>query len=802
MPHHPLFKTSKFIFYGFLTKKGVFMSKIQPIKNIALTGIKPILEKTTTNPIKTAPYELGTAAIGATGIIVSTFLQDFNKTVEEDNYFQLKINPETNKPFSPDIFQTASGMNLLAGNDVLVTAPTGTGKTAIAQYVITKNLNNGDRTFYTTPLKALSNEKFLDFSNTYGKENVGLITGDTKINPEAPIIIMTTEVYRNMAATGQFNFDQNNKKGIPNGVRTVIFDELQYLGDIDRGGIWEQSIIFTPKNIQILSLSATIENNEEINDWIASTKGRKGISETPQGVYLPPRSNTKETVLINVPSENRHVPLNFEIEHAAAEIKTPRGGTKAEKQKAKQESARISQTIYAKPRDDAFKALTKKLNQEGKLPAIYFIFSKKECKHLLKYLSTEAEILTSENEQKEIQAIIDRYKAENIYLGESLNYDALRKGYAIHNAGLLPSQKTLVEELFQKKLVKVVLATETLSAGINMPAKTTVISSPRKPASTSDGGDDGKRSLTANEFHQMAGRAGRRGIDTVGYCYPISCNAAQRKFYEDLMQSPSNRLDSNLNLDFSFIANYLSEFRDEKELQHVLLDKSLYTFNHPEKTNDLLNQFKVKKELLVSEEFLDEDYRLTTKGALLKLINGYEQLPIINLITNKTLEGLSARQIAGIIGGLANIEYSTKGEYPQKPFEMKNMSDETFTETAQVVLDELKNYEIKSNALHPEQQMDLSPRAMQHLYHWARVNETNDNGRINWNNLYSGELKFSIKDEGSMFKEITMTADLIKQLIEITEVGEKLTNDNYYTELEKTLRETLRLIQREPVPQE
>ena len=167
------------------------MSKIQPIKNIALNGLKPIAEKTTaTNPIKTAPYELGTAAIGATGIIVSTFLRDFNKTVEEDNYFQLKINPETDKPFSPDIFQTASGMNLLAGNDVLVTAPTGTGKTAIAQYVITKNLNNGDRTFYTTPLKALSNEKFLDFSRTYGEENVGLITGDTKINPDAPIIIM------------------------------------------------------------------------------------------------------------------------------------------------------------------------------------------------------------------------------------------------------------------------------------------------------------------------------------------------------------------------------------------------------------------------------------------------------------------------------------------------------------------------------------------------------------------------------------------------------------------------------------
>ena len=267
------------------------------------------------------------------------------------------------------------------------------------------------------------------------------------------------------------------------------------------------------------------------------------------------------------------------------------------------------------------------------------------------------------------------------------------------------------------------------------------------------------------------------------------------------MESPSNRLDSNLNLDYSFIANYLGEFRDEEELKHVLLDKSLYTYNQPEKEEELLNQFRVKKELLISEGFLDEDYKLTTKGQLLKLINGYEQIPVINLVTDRIFEGLSPRQIAGIIGGLANIEYSTKGEFPQKPFEMKNMSDGIFTRTAQRVLEELKSYETKSSTLHPEQQLDLSPRAMQHLYHWARANETNDNGRVNWKNLYSGELRFSIKDEGSMFKEITMTADLIKQLIEIAQTGEKLTGDSYYAELGDNLREALRLIQREPISQ-
>lgn len=779
------------------------MSIIQPVKNISLNGLKPIFEKSNkTNPMQSAPYKLGAAAIGTAGVIVSTFLQDYKKTADEKNYFQFKIDPHTDKHFNPDVFQNAAGMNLYLGNDVLVTAPTGTGKTAIAQYVISKNLNDGVRTFYTTPLKALSNEKFLDFSKTYGKENVGLITGDTKINTNAPIIIMTTEVYRNMAATEQFNFDLNNKKGIPNGVKTVIFDELQYLGDEDRGGIWEQSIIFTPKNIQILSLSATIQNNEEINTWIASIRGRNAESTTPDKTYLPVRKAEKESVLINVPSENRHVPLNFEIENVAAEIKVPQGGSKAQQQKAKQEGARLSQTIYAHPRRDAFKSITKKLNQEGKLPAIYFIFNKKECKNVLKYLSEEGELLTCKDEQKEIQEILDRYKKEGIYLGESLNLDALKKGYAIHNAGLLPSQKTLVEELFQKKLVKVVLATETLSAGINMPAKTTVISSPRKPSSTSDGGEDHKRSLTANEFHQMAGRAGRRGIDTEGFCYPVSCNAEQRKFYEELMASPSNELESSLKLDFSLIANYLSEFTTEEELNHILLKKSLYTFNKPEKIQDLLNDFNLKKELLISENFLDSDCKLSDKAYLLKLINGYEQIPIINLVTGKAFEGLNAYQIAGVVGALANIEYYTKGDFPQKPFEMKNSDDADFIRTVRLANDEIKSFESRSEALYPQRELKLNPNTADHVYEWAKSNKFSHNSRLNWKNLYSGNLRFSIRDEGSLFKEISMTADLLKQLSEIADAGFAITGDKYYKGLKNKFEEALNLIQKEPISEE
>lgn len=777
------------------------MVKINSIKNTdKILGVNRIKKEISTSAqkISTLPYELGAAAIGATGLGISTFFQDFEKTVNKDNYFQLKINPKTNKPFEPDVFQKAAGINLYSGNDVLVTAPTGTGKTAIALYAITKNLKEGGRTFYTTPLKALSNEKFLDFQRIFGKENVGLITGDTKINTEAPVIVMTTEVYRNMAASGIFDYSMAHEKGVPQNLSTVIFDELQYLGDKDRGGIWEQSIMFTPPMVQILSLSATIGNNEEINDWIASTKGRKGINGMPFS-----RSELKETVLINVPAENRHVPLHFEIEHAAAEIKDVKQGSKAAKLKAKQEGARISQTIYAQPRDDAYKALTKRLNKEGKLPAIYFVFSKRECRHLLKYLSEESEILTTKEEQKEIDKIIKNYD----YLGESLNFDALRKGYAIHNAGLLPAQKSLIEELFQKKLVKVVLATETLSAGINMPAKTTVISSPRKPSSTTDGGEDKKRNLTPNEFHQMAGRAGRRGIDTEGFCFPISCNGEQRSFYEEMMHSPSNRLDSNLNLDFSFIASYMSEFADEEEIRYIL-SKSLYAYNpdgmtDKEKLNEIITNYKSKKEIMVQNDFINEDGRLKIKGQLIKQLNGYLQIPIINILESKMLADLHPIQIAGIIGGLANIEYRTKDDFPQKPFELKMARDGKFGITAQKVLEEINRYAAETESLYPRQELKLSPKVMDHLYKWAELNYRIPNSRRNWKELYSGELRYTIRDEGSLFKEISMTADLLKQLAEVCDIGrlysESKEDKEYYTSLKEKCREAIALIQKDPV---
>lgn len=789
------------------------MVKILPINRLKFIETNQIKS----NPIKSSAVSQPISAVTCVGSAVlagvSTFLKDFNKTVDEDNYFQLKMNPETDKHFEPDVFQKAAAMNLYLGNDVLVTAPTGTGKTAIAEYIITKNLKENKRTFYTTPLKALSNQKFREFLDIYGSDNVGILTGDTKVNIDAPVVVMTTEVYRNMVVSQYFNLENPNKNILENNLGTVVFDELQNLGDVDRGGIWELSIMLTPKDVQMLSLSATIGNNKEINDWMALTRGRKGVYVTPAEGYLPDKTKEKQTVLIDVPSKNRHVPLTFDIMSAPAEIKIPKGRSKKEQIKAKRDGAVKAGTIYAKPSQEIYKDITRKLNKDEKLPALYFIYNKKECRRLLGYLASEAEMLTTKEERTEIEKTIKQYKKQGIYLGKSLKTDALMKGYAVHNAGLLPSQKQLIEELFQRKLLKVVLATDTLSAGINMPAKTVVISSPRKPASTSDGGPDHRRNQTPNEFHQTSGRAGRRGIDTEGLCMVISCNQPQTRIYQQLISQPSNPLVSNIDIDYSFIANYTSEYLDT-ELLKDLLSKSLYTYNSnhsfsKDKLNELMNRYCVRRDILYKYGYIDNNGRLTTKGELIKDLNGYEQIPIINMVYNKDFARLDAVQLAGIIGGLANIEYSTGiNEGVNNGVNSgvnvgANSVDLDFIQIAGKSFYEVKDYEKRSASLYPEREMGVNGNIIEHVYKWAELNSHHGDSRDNWENLYEGDLKCSIKDEGSLFREISTAIDLMKQLSTVAKKGEAISETKedkaYYSYLAEKLQEGIFLLQREPV---
>lgn len=729
--------------------------------------------------------------------------KSYEKTLEE-NYFKLP------QGASPDIFQKASAANLYAGNDVLVTAPTGTGKTAIALYVITKNLEEGKKTFYTTPLKALSNEKFRNFQKIYGEENVGLITGDTKINKDAPIVIMTTEVYRNMIFGERFN--EHNP--ILDNLKTVVFDELHYLGDLDRGGVWEQSIILSNPKTQLLSLSATVGNNEDVARWMAKSRGL-GFSRPSSAALRPESSNStfshpmqnisgNTVTLINVPSKFRHVPLEFEnvlMSGSKKQISKP----KKDKHGNEIQDRRISV-----PQNEDYQRMVTMLKKNDRLPAIFFVFNKKGSKAILDHLAKFGEKLNSDSEIEQIKETIERYKSEGKYLGETLNMKALYKGYAIHNAGLLPTQKELIEELFQRKLVKVAIATETLSAGINMPARTTVISSYMKPTSDPDA-VGGRRELTPNEFHQMAGRAGRRGIDKIGYCYTMSMDSNQKAEFDFLISSEPNELKSAFNPDYSFVAGYYDSCKTDDFIKEIA-DKSFYTYDRngdisAKKSKEFLKNFGTKRKVLRKFDYLDSAHNLSTKGKLLAKLNGYEQIPVIEAVVTQKFGGMSPVELAAAVGTMANIQIKYKpknplGEIREKPqFSHPNNVIDYFVTKQENVL---KKYNDDMAKIDEDfREVEIDTRATNHIYDWAALNNENPDSTGNWAKLIENSKANPIRDEGTLFKEITMTADLLKQIMEISEEGLYLAENKlearYYSELKETAKEAVKLIAREPV---
>lgn len=720
-----------------------------------------------------------------------------------DNYFELPIDKSTGKPFQPDIYQKAAAENLHKGNDVIVTAPTGTGKTAIAHYVINKNMEDGKKTFYTTPLKALSNDKVREFQKVYGKDNVGLITGDKKVNKDAPIVIMTTEVYRNMVL--QDSLKERNP--LLDNVQTVVFDELHYLGDNDRGGVWEQAIMFTPKNTQILSLSGTMANPEKITDWMAKTKGHK-VSEkvTPDNSYRA-KNQGVHTVLINVPSKNRHVPLDFEVVDVKPEKKRAGGGgSKADRKRAKRAANQFAQSDSAAPSKDSYVDMVERLQREDKLPAIFFIFSKKEGRSTLSYLKDNAPQLTNKKEVRQIEQTLQRFKDEGKYIGESMDLVALKKGYALHNAGMLPEQKELVEELFQKKLLKTVISTETLSAGINMPARTTVITGVRKPTDNPDG-DDHKRYIYPNEFHQMAGRAGRRGIDTEGFCITMAVNNSQHKKFDALISSPSNDIESHYKIDYSFVAALNDAYGDSKDYVEKLFTDSLKAYDEDDKikrdnAGQMIKEFSNKEAVLKRYDYLDEGNKLTDKGILLTKLNGYEQIPIIDSIVNKEFEDMDAVQLAGVVAGLANLENVPKNDNEFSNKDADFYDDEVVDNFENNMNDKIKDYNKNIYNKYENRELKNNSKAIKHVYAWAEMNRKEDDSKKNWKDLYTGDMRKNIKDEGTLFREIMQTNDLLKQMKEISLEGEyladKTKDKRYYQALQDTIDEAIELINRPP----
>ncbi len=448
--------------------------------------------------------------------------------------------------FIPDDFQKEAFDCIDNGKSVVVCAPTGAGKTCIAEHAIHRALDENTRLFYTTPLKALSNQKFYDFGKKYGEGNVGLLTGDTSINREAPIVVMTTEVFRNMLYNTNFGNTKDNLKD----VKYVVLDEVHYMNDEQRGTVWEESIIYCPTNVQIIALSATVANSQQLCDWINT------VHAGTQHVYTDFR-----------PVPLRHYYFDSSKPYDILPLLTPDGKLN---RKIRPEKKMSFHSRQAK-KNNSVKDVINVLHKKEMLPAIFFTFSRKKCDENMEKCSN-INLITNE-EAKQIRAEIQEFLKEHTYLENNKNLEYLYNGVASHHAGLLPAWKLLVERLFQKGLIKVVFATETLAAGINMPARTTVISAISKRT------DSGHRMLTANEFLQMSGRAGRRGMDKIGYVVVMGTQFQTPDEVAELVRSSSNPLESQFSPSYSMVLNLLQNLELDQAKELILKSFGYFSSN-------------------------------------------------------------------------------------------------------------------------------------------------------------------------------------------------------------------------------
>ena len=402
-------------------------------------------------------------------------------------------------PFPLDDFQLEAIRAIEAGQSVIVSAPTGAGKTLVAEFAIHMALATGKRIAYTTPLKALSNQKFNDFTRVLGAETVGILTGDVKVNPHGRVLVMTTEILRN-ALYGSGLED----------LGYIVLDECHYMGDEGRGTVWEEIIVNAPQDVLLVGLSATVANVKEIADWISI-------------VHRP---------IVPIFHPHRPVPLSYAVAdlagevHEIAEVRAGRARLVGDESRGPDARGRWYTRRVVDP-----VVLIADLEARGWLPAIYFIFSRAGCERAMDDVLAEGRGLLTAAQRDDVERAINELVEESPTVAESaLNqtvFQALRLGVGLHHAGILPSVKRLIELSFERGLCKVVFATETMSLGIHMPARSVVLQGVTKRT------DRGFRALSHNELTQMAGRAGRRGIDPEGKCV-IALDA--RDGVEDLLR--------------------------------------------------------------------------------------------------------------------------------------------------------------------------------------------------------------------------------------------------------------------------
>ncbi|MCX7981812.1 MAG: DEAD/DEAH box helicase [Syntrophales bacterium] len=485
-----------------------------------------------------------------------------------------QIGKPKEKPFRPDPFQLEALYAIQRG-DCLVTAPTGAGKTWIAREAIKRVLDSGGRAWYATPLKALSNAKWIEFSHYFGKEKVGILTGDTKENPDAPIIVGTTEILRNqmydaMGEGSDFPCD------------LVVLDEAHYLGDPERGVVWEEVMVYLPTRVNLLLLSATIGNAEEIATWLSSLRDK-------------PCQVVKE--------EKRPVPLYPLFLHPTGQI-VPflvKGKLNPQIRDFELEGRRF----HGPP---PFGDILRVMRELNLLPAIFFLKSRADCDAALKSCRRFA---TERRDESEFKTFLQEMLEKFPFLATHRQLYYLEHcRVASHHGGQLPAWKFMVETMMNNGFLDAIFATTTVAAGVNYPARTIVMLN----SDIFNGHDF--TPLRGTEFHQMTGRAGRRGQDNIGFLMVVPGRFMDFRHIEKLLGSPPESVNSQIKADFAMVLNLLMSQTPEgiKEI----VEHSFAAFQSKDKrrgsVNSLWKDFERHIDFLKAEGFVDENNRLTEDG--------------------------------------------------------------------------------------------------------------------------------------------------------------------------------------------
>ena len=477
--------------------------------------------------------------------------------------------------FTFDDFQRQACRALSAGHGVLVAAPTGSGKTVVGEFAVHLALAEGRKCFYTTPIKALSNQKYSDLARAHGPAAVGLLTGDNSINGEAPVVVMTTEVLRNMLYAGSATLA---------GLGYVVLDEVHYLADAFRGAVWEEVIIHLPESVRVVALSATVSNAEEFGDWLTQVRGGT-------------------TVIVD---EHRPVPL---WQHVLAggrlyDLFAGAGQVNPELLRlARREAAAPARRGRGGPRPARFRPpyrpeVIKRLDAAGLLPAITFIFSRAGCDAAVRQCLDAGLRLTTPDEAAVITEVAERRTADIpdadlpvLGYGEWLT--GLQRGLAAHHAGMLPTFKEVVEELFEAGLVRAVFATETLALGINMPARTVVIERLDK------WNGEAHLALTPGEYTQLTGRAGRRGIDVEGHAVVLWHPGMDPAAVAGLAGTRTYPLNSSFRPSYNMAVNLVGQVGLERAA--ALLESSFAQFQADRAVVDIARRARRSREALAEE---------------------------------------------------------------------------------------------------------------------------------------------------------------------------------------------------------